>query len=126
VTQDKIDVGRQGEDAAVHYLQAHGYRIVARNFRNRLGEIDIVALHKGTICFVEVRTRQHVASHVMAYESVGSLKQRQLSKLAISFLKENNGLSKKARFDVVSVILSGTETKVSLIQDAFPVIEKYR
>lgn len=121
----RIELGKAGEDRAVVYLKKRGYRILERNFRNKLGEIDIVGLESGVICFVEVRTRRDVTSPSLAFESVGVLKQRQLSRLAVSFLKEYKMWDKKARFDVVSVSVSGGAEEVVLLKDAFPVIEKY-
>jgi putative endonuclease len=122
---DRIDVGREGEDKAVSYLKENGYRIVERNFRNKLGEIDIIAVDAGVICFIEVRTRRNVGSHSLAYESVGASKQYQLSKIALSFLKAKKLTERKARFDVVSVSLSDAGDKIGLLKDAFPVVERY-
>ncbi len=123
----RIDVGRAGEEKAVVYLKANGYQIVERNFTNRLGEIDIVARQKGVLCFVEVRTRRNVSSHSFALESVGPFKQRRLSRLAASFLKEKKLWGQRARFDVIAVSLSDIagQDSIVLLQDAFPVDERY-
>jgi len=122
---DKKALGKEGEDKAVLYLKNNGYRIIERNFRNKLGEIDVIARHKDCICFVEVRSRQGGSSHGDALESVGPLKQMRLSKLAVSFLKTRDLWGQKARFDVVSVYLSDCIDSVVLIKDAFPVAERY-
>ena len=121
----KVDVGKRGEALAAAYLEKQGYRIVARNFRNKLGEIDIIAQDKDVVCFVEVRTRQGALEHEVALASVNIFKQKKLSRLAVSFLKKNNLTNEKARFDVVAVSLRGQENPILLIKDAFPVVERY-
>lgn len=122
---DKKVLGKEGEERAVLYLKNNGYHIIERNFRNKLGEIDIIARHSDCICFVEVRSRQGGLSHGDALESVGPLKQRRLSRLAVSFLKARDLWGQKARFDVVSVSLSDCRDSVVLIKDAFPVAARY-
>ena len=56
MTFARIDSGKSGEEKAASYLKRQGYRIIERNYRTRLGEIDIIADCKGCICFVEVRS----------------------------------------------------------------------
>jgi len=118
-------LGKQGEDEAALFLRKQGYRIVARNVRTALGELDIVAHQRGVICFIEVRTRRGKDSQVQALESVDERKQRRLSRLAIAYLKENHLLGRKARFDVVSVSYAPTGAQVFLVKNAFDVCEKY-
>jgi putative endonuclease len=122
---DKIKTGRMGEEKAVEFLRKNGYSILERNFRNIFGEIDIVASHNGVICFVEVRSRRGSSRHAEALGSIGFLKQRKLSKLAISFLKEKKWQDRKARFDVVSVSLAEPENSIMLLKDAFCVTQRY-
>lgn len=122
---DKKELGREGEERAVSYLKNNGYRIIERNFKNKLGEIDVIARQEDCICFVEVRSRQGGLSHGDALESVGPLKQRRLSRLAVSFLKTRDLWGQKARFDVVSVSLSDCRDSVVLVKDAFPVAARY-
>ena len=123
--KDKIETGRTGEEKAVEFLRKNGYSILERNFRNIFGEIDIVASHKGVVCFIEVRTRRGASKHAEALGSIGFLKQRKLSRLAISFLKEKKWYDRKARFDVVSVSLAQQEDSIKLLKDAFCVTERY-
>ena len=122
---NRKELGSVGEEMAVSYLKNNGYSIIERNFRNKLGEIDVIARQADCICFVEVRSRQGGLTHADALESVGPLKQRRLSKLAISFLKARDLWGQKARFDVVSVSISGCRDSVVLVKDAFPVAERY-
>lgn len=114
-----IYLGSSGEEIAADFLQAKGYRILFKNYKIKLGEIDIIAKDKDTFVFVEVKTR-HNEKFGLPAESVSPNKQKQLSKVAVAFLKEKNLFDKKARFDVLSVILSRREgRRIDLIQDAF-------
>jgi putative endonuclease len=123
--KEKINTGRIGEEKAVQFLRKNGYCVLARNFRNKLGEIDVIARQGGVICFIEVRTRKGLMKHGEALESVGPAKQHKLSKLALSVLKEKKWLERTARFDVVSVSLNGEQDSFVLLKDAFPVVERY-
>lgn len=100
-------------------LEKLGYRILARRFRSRLGEIDIVAEDDGTIVFVEVKTRRS-RSHGSPEESVTSLKQRRLVRMAEAFLAARDLHGRDCRFDVVAVeIPEGERTTVRHLKDAF-------
>ncbi len=98
------EVGRQGELLAARHLAALGYRIVARNFRCRAGEIDLVAVQGGDLVFVEVRTRRS-RRFGTALESVTPAKQRQVARVALHFLSRlgDRGWPGGLRFDVVTV-----------------------
>ena len=96
-------LGDKGERAAVRFLTKKGMRIVARQYRNQFGEIDIIALDGTCIVFVEVKTRQS-ANSGQPFEAVDNRKQRKLTKLALVWLKKNKRLSQSARFDVISII----------------------
>lgn len=113
-----LTTGKIGEELAASLLKDNGYKILARNYKTKLGEIDIVASDKDTLCFVEVKTR-HSDRFGLPQEAVPAFKQRQISKAAITYLKENNLLDKKARFDVISVIYSKDKPRLDLIKDAF-------
>ena len=116
---DKRQLGKLGEDTALKHLKRCGYQILERNFRNRLGEIDIIARHKDTICFIEVKARRSPVSGLPA-ESVPLPKQFRLARTALSYLKYKKLLESKARFDVVS-ILGGFdgEAQIEIFQNAF-------
>jgi len=118
VRKDNLYLGRKGEDAAAGFLKRNGYKIIARNFRNKLGEVDIIAYDGHTVCFIEVKTRSSEKFGI-PIEAVSSLKQRQISRVALSFLKDNNILNKEARFDVVSVLFVKEGAKIELIRNAF-------
>lgn len=113
-----IITGKSGEELAVSFLEDNGYKVIARNYRNKLGEIDIIARDKDTISFVEVKTRSSDKWGVPA-EAMSSFKQRQIAKTALVYLKENNLLGKKARFDLVSVLCAGGSPQVEILKNAF-------
>ena len=97
-------LGAQGERLAQQYLQAQGYKILEVNFRNKLGEIDLVAQHDKTICFIEVKTRQSLIQG-QPYEAVNSWKMRKLSQMAMAYLKYKfRSLDIMSRFDVISIL----------------------
>jgi putative endonuclease len=118
MSKENLYLGKQGEDLAVIFLKKKGYKILFRNYKTRLGEIDIIALDKGTHCFIEVKTRSSLRFQG-PLEAVSYFKQRQISKAALLFLKNNNLLNEKARFDVVSVLHSDNGPKLDLIKNAF-------
>jgi len=95
-------LGRQGEAAAARYLRRRGYRILARSDRLPPGELDLVALDGRTIVFVEVKTRRSADAGHPA-EAVDEVKQRRLTRLAVTFLKRHGLLEYPARFDVVAI-----------------------
>ena len=117
-------LGRQGEEAAVNLLKDSGYKILLRNYKSKLGEIDIIAKDKDTFCFIEVKTR-HADKFGLPQEAVSASKQRQIAKSALMFLKEKNLLDRRARFDVVSVLYSKDGPRVDLIKDAFELDQAY-
>ncbi len=115
----KQSTGAIGEKLASKFLKKQGYKIVEKNFRTSLGEIDIIALDRGTITFVEVKTRK---STTFGYpqEAVSSKKQKKISQVASMYLNQKNLNSEKARFAVVAILLSPDQTdKIELIKDAF-------
>lgn len=124
MSKQHLYFGKSGEEAAVSLLKDNGYKIIVRNYRTKLGEIDIVAYDKDTICFVEVKTR-HSDTFGLPQEAISSSKQRHIAKAALVFLKEKNLLEEKARFDVVSVVYSKDTPKPELIKNAFELDESF-
>ncbi|MCR4398384.1 MAG: YraN family protein [Firmicutes bacterium] len=116
-------VGRAGEDAAAEELTRRGYVILERNWRCRFGEIDMVAEHRGTLVFVEVKSRGSVRFGSGA-EAVDARKQRRLVRLARAYLcgRGRAGLDTPCRFDVVAVDMSRPgRPGIDVIEDAFAV-----
>jgi putative endonuclease len=114
----KKELGKKGEEVALRFLKKNGYRILERNYVCKLGEIDIIAKEKDTLAFIEVKTR---TSNLFGPPqlAVTSLKQMQLSKAALYFLKEKRLGEVKARFDVVAIVLGQKGEEIELIKDAF-------
>lgn len=124
VPKQNLYLGKKGEEEAARLLKDNGYRILLNNYKTKLGEIDIIACDKDTICFIEVKAR-YSDRFGLPSEAILSHKQRQISKAALAFLKENNLLDKKARFDVVSVLYSKEGPKLDLIKNAFELDAKF-
>ena len=103
-----------GEDKACEYLQKFGYKIIERNFRKRYGEIDIVAICKDTLVFVEVKTRTSNQFGSLL-ESINYWKLKSLIKTAQYYRMIHPKLPDSLRIDAVSVILSH-DNKVQSIE----------
>jgi len=111
-------VGKYGESTATEFLKQNGYTIIERNYRCKLGEIDIIAMDKETIVFIEVRVKKTSKfGHPKA--TITPKKMRKISLTALNYLKINNKLNNKARFDVVAISLFEPEKKIELIKNAF-------
>jgi putative endonuclease len=114
--------GQEGERLAVRFLRRQGYRILDRNYRNRLGEIDIVAEDRGVLVFTEVRTLKASAGH-LPEETIQWKKQQRLSRTALAYIQYKRLEDRPARFDVVSVIFDGDRPTLRHIPDAFEMWE---
>jgi putative endonuclease len=118
VTKERIALGSFGEDLASERLQDCGYRIVTTNYRCSFGEIDIIARDGDVLVFVEIKTRKNRSLRAVK-EAVNSRKQRQISKVALAYMKANNLWGTRARFDVVAIRLLGGKREIEIIKDAF-------
>ena len=118
MTANRQQVGQDGETLAVQHLQRKGYKIIARNYRTRLGEIDIIAKHNGALVFVEVKTRRskHYGHPKLA---VTPAKQRQISMAALVYLKQQGAMQQPARFDVVTILSPQDNPQIEVIPNAF-------
>jgi putative endonuclease len=124
VSRQNLYLGKFGEESAIALLKNNGYRILARNYKTKLGEIDIIARDKDTVCFIEVKTR-HSDRFGLPQEAISRSKQRHIAKVALMFLKENNLLDKRARFDVISIMHSEDTSKLDLIKNAFELDQSF-
>lgn len=95
-----------------------GYREILRNYRCPLGEIDLIARDADTLVFLEIKTRK-TGSTAYAKEAVNTRKRRQISKVALAYMKANNCCDMRARFDVVAISLAGSTPRVEVIKNAF-------
>lgn len=96
-------LGKQGEIEAGKFLVDKGYKIIEKNFRCRLGEIDIVARAKSIVVFIEVKTRSN-SNYGSAASAVTLRKQQQIGRVAQYYLIKENITNCDARFDVVEVM----------------------
>lgn len=110
--------GRTAEKRAARFLRRSGYRIVETNYRNRIGEIDIIARERDTLVFVEVKARRS-ARYGSPKHAVTQPKQRKITMTALAYLKETGQSQAKARFDVVAVHGEGRTAVIELIRNAF-------
>ncbi|MEZ5558793.1 MAG: YraN family protein [Pseudomonadales bacterium] len=114
-----LERGRWAESCALAYLNGEGLQLVARNFRVRLGELDLVMLDGPLLVFVEVRYRAST-SYGAAHETVTRAKQRRLHAAAELFRARYPQLAHRAcRFDVVSVTQRNYAPHCNWIRDAF-------
>ncbi|HZN69291.1 MAG TPA: YraN family protein [Tepidisphaeraceae bacterium] len=105
--QPRDTLGDRGENVAARYLRNQGMRIITRNFRCPLGEIDIVARDGNTLVFCEVKTRSYEdqgVDGVTPEDQVNSIKRHQITKAARYYLSRYGTVQPPARFDVVAVV----------------------
>jgi len=113
--------GKTGEDLAVRELTRRGYAILARRYRTRFGEIDIVARDGNAIVFVEVKARR-TARCGLAAEAVTRWKQRRIGAMALDYLAWAGRLDAPCRFDVLAIDgLGSAGVTIQLFQNAFAV-----
>jgi putative endonuclease len=118
IKMEKKELGKKGEEVAIRFLKKRGYRIIEKNYVCKMGEMDIIAREKDTLAFIEVKTRTSTEFGPPQL-AVNSSKQRQLSKVALNYLKEKKLEDVKARFDVVAILLGQKGEEIELIRDAF-------
>ncbi|MCG7907510.1 MAG: YraN family protein [Candidatus Thiodiazotropha taylori] len=112
---DHLQQGEAAEQLAVDYLSRRGLKLVTRNFRCKVGEIDLVMREKRTLVFVEVRYRQS-DDYGSALESITPSKQRKLLAAANLYLQKNQ-IDQACRFDVVAINGSANK-RTTWIKDA--------
>jgi len=111
-------LGQQGESAVVNLLEQRGYTILARNFRTKYGEVDVIARHQEVIAFVEVKCRKN---HYFALSAVVTRsKQQKIARAARIFIAQHSNILCSYRFDVALV---EEDFNVVYIEHAFTVDE---
>ena len=112
-----VTAGKEAENRACRHLQAHGLRVVKRNYHSRQGEIDLIMQDKDSLVFVEVRYRRQ-PGYGSAAESVDRRKQSKLIACANHYLQAFPGNARQpCRFDVVT--LGGDMNSIEWIRNAF-------
>ncbi len=115
--QPTTSAGRAGEDAAIKLLQTRGYKIIARNFRSKVGELDIIAIDGNTLVFVEVKTRW---SREYGYpeEAITPRKLQSIMKTAEYFKLMHPNTPDLQRIDAVAIeVDEGRITRAELIRN---------
>lgn len=109
--------GKRGEIIATNYLKKQHYKIIATNYKNPIGEIDIIAKDKNCTVFVEVKTRIS-KKFGDPLEAVNEIKQNKIRQVATFYLKANKMLDAECRFDVIGVLGDGDDD-INHIVNAF-------
>jgi putative endonuclease len=112
------NLGKLGEDLACAELERRGYAVLARRYRTRFGEIDIIAREHDFTVFVEVKTRRGDEFGGGA-AAVTSWKQRRITQMAVDYLSRHHLHDTPCRFDVVVVDLTGDAAHVEVYAHAF-------
>jgi putative endonuclease len=118
VTRERLDLGRLGEDLALKKIKSLGYKCIVRNYRCPLGEVDLIAKDGDTLVFIEIKTRRD-RSLGYAKESINARKKRQLSKVALAYMKSHDVAEAKSRFDVVAVHIRESKHEIEVVRNAF-------
>jgi putative endonuclease len=109
-----IEVGATSEDRAADHLVRAGYRIVERNYRSKVGELDVIARDGTVLVFVEVRSRRS-ADYGNALEAVNWHKRRKVTRVAMNYIAYRRPRFDEARFDVIAI----TGSELVHIKDAW-------
>ena len=117
MSQERRQLGKQGEDLACRFLERKYYSVLARNFSCPFGELDLICLKDGIVVFVEVKTRKGMGA-ILPEESVGFKKRRRLIRCALYYLKERDLMEEACRFDIVSVrIRQDGSARIRILRD---------
>ncbi|MCF8055362.1 MAG: YraN family protein [Desulfocapsa sp.] len=104
MSEPRIILGKHGEDLAADHLLGRGFEIIVRNYRQKTGEIDIIARDRECLVFVEVKTRKNTRFG-QPFEAVTKKKQSQICRVALDYMNRNKLLNHPARFDVISILI---------------------
>jgi putative endonuclease len=118
MSRTRQTLGEIGENLACDELARRGYAIVARRYRRREGEVDIVARDGRTLVFVEVKARDGRRFGEGA-EAVTAAKRRRIVRLAMDYLARHGLADCPCRFDVVSIELEAGEPRIQVYRGAF-------
>jgi putative endonuclease len=118
MSQERMALGKTGEDLACGELERRGYAIIARRQRCRGGELDIVARDGPTLVFVEVKARKGYAFGAAA-EAVTAHKQHRIVQLALDYVARHHLTHCPCRFDVVAIQFDGGRAAIDVYQNAF-------
>jgi putative endonuclease len=113
-------LGRRGEELAAEHLERLGYRVIARNYRTRFGELDLVATDDDVLVFCEVKTRRAGGD---PWESLGEAKRRQVRSMGRAWLSEarDRPRTSELRFDAIGIVIDrdGALVQLEHLEGAF-------
>lgn len=112
-----IEKGRLGEKIGADYLISLGYKIIEMNYKNKIGEIDIIALDKDVLVFVEVKSRTS-NNYGYPYEAVNYKKQKKIINTSMMYIKYKKVSNIQLRYDIIEVYLTKKD-KINHIENAF-------
>ena len=113
----RIEKGKAGEQLVARYLEQHGYTIIAQNFRQKFGEVDVIAQKDDTIAFVEVKWRHDPL--IDPAEVIGRSKQKKITSIAKHFLSQHTEIEIVCRFDVALIEEYNNSIELRYIENAF-------
>lgn len=114
------ELGKWGEEYAARFLEQNEYKILTRNYRCKIGEIDIIAKNKEYIVFIEVKTRKNI-SYGYPREAVTKHKQKKIYYVALNYITRYNLNNSFFRFDVVEIIGNEYNNTIQIIKNAFQI-----
>ncbi|MCM8783813.1 MAG: YraN family protein [Candidatus Omnitrophica bacterium] len=112
------EIGSKGENLAAGFLRKKGLQILARNYRFKRQEVDIIAQDRDTICFVEVKTRTN-KEFGLPEEAITLKKRKHLINLAVNYIKRFQLIGYNVRFDVVAINWDKKIPQINYIKNAF-------
>jgi len=118
MTRERLALGKLGEELALKKIKSLGYTCITRNYRCPLGEVDLIARDGDCLVFIEIKTRRG-RSLGYAKEAINARKRRQISKVALAYMKGNNCCDVKSRFDVIAIAMSEGKEHIEVIKNAF-------
>ena len=113
---NKKEIGNRYEKIVERFLEKNGYQILESNYRNFIGEIDIISKFENCIVFIEVKSRK-TKKYGLPRESVTKKKIDKIRKCSLIYLRDNNIYDNPLSFDVVEVYIN--EKKINHIKNAF-------
>lgn len=112
-----ITTGKEGEYIAKKYLISKDYVILETNYRNKIGEIDLIARENDILVFAEVKTRTSI-DYGYAFEAVDHRKQRKIINTSLVYIKYKNYRDTQVRYDIIEVYLTDNP-KINHLENAF-------
>jgi len=114
------ELGMAGEEAACAFLRRKGYRILNRNYRCRMGELDIIARRRGQVVFCEVKARSG-GEIEEALGAVDERRQDRMARTASHYLAAGGHAEQSCRFDVIALLKEGSVWRIVHVEDAFEI-----